>query len=95
MHARIISKGTDAEIAAAAATHGLAVILKPVVATTSRFEQRHGIAYAYPEGSDHHLHTRLCQWFTADSAAEPGNGFPAGTLLWFQISDSSLPSEAR
>jgi hypothetical protein len=85
MHARIISKGSDADVAAAAATHGLAVILEP--ATPSPYAQRTGFAYVNNPSRDYALHGRLAQWFGAAPVASP---FPTGTLLFFAMVEESL-----
>jgi hypothetical protein len=80
IRAQIISKGTDAEVAAAAARHGLAVNLWPSQPTQG--PQRKGLAYV-SDPDDDFLHGRLAKWFREGGDTAP---FPAGTLLYFRVS---------
>ena len=77
--ARFLSKGSDAEVAAAAATHGLRVELD-----SPNGPQRYGLAFIYPgnRGAARFYTPGSCTWFAEAPDRPP---YPPGTLLFFTL----------
>lgn len=87
LYAKIIAKGSIADVAAAAALHSLA-IQGATHANKLQSDQTIStfVGECYPDRADidaERFRSRVYTWFHVDSLTPPP--FPMGTLLWFEF----------